>query len=624
MTDTPNIGLTYLEAAQSQKHVTVNEAFRDLDVLVQPVVLDKDQNAPPGSPAEGDSYIIPATGAVGAWSTQAKNIAAWRDGGWLFFVPKAGWTFYVLDEAKLYRYSGTAWAEVATGGGGGTPVAVSDEGAVLTAALASLNITGPSLTATAVGNAVTLTFAPQNGQITQLGVGATADATNRLTVLTPSVLFNRATNNIDVVLNKQAAANNATLSYKTNFSTRAIAGLNGADAYTVNVSADGLSFKQALHVHSATGHVGLAGATADATNALSIYGTNVLMNSGGSIDLTYNKNAAANDASLSFKTGFSARAAVGTLGDDNFHIKVSPDGSTFIDALVINRFSGHTILSGALRLTGMTAPPTPPANGTAFVYGRTRAGATWIDVMRPSGRDFPLQPHIGYNRVATWVPQSGTSVVSSGMLRTAVGTTSTPNIAATNLSTAMRRWRVTSAATAGAAAEERAGSALVHRGNVAGVGGFTYVNRLSLTTVQADSTAFFGLLGTTGALSTTAVLTDATFVNAVGIGFSRATDTNWQIIHNDASGAPTQIDLGANFPINTTNVYTVVIGCSPGGGNLFIRVVNDNTGDVFETELTTDVPGVTTFLNPRNYINNGATAAVAAYDCSGVYVETDY
>ena len=37
-----------------------------------------------------------------------------------------------------------------------------------------------------------------------------------------------------------------------------------------------------------------------------------------------------------------------------------------------------------------------------------------------------------------------------------------------------------------------------------------------------------------------------------------------------------------------------------------------------------EIPAATQLLSPRNYMNNGTTAAAVAYDCSGVYVETDY
>ena len=45
---------------------------------------------------------------------------------------------------------------------------------------------------------------------------------------------------------------------------------------------------------------------------------------------------------------------------------------------------------------------------------------------------------------------------------------------------------------------------------------------------------------------------------------------------------------------------------------------------VLGATLDTDIPAATQFLSPRNFMNNGATAAAVAYDCSGVYVETDY
>ena len=53
-------------------------------------------------------------------------------------------------------------------------------------------------------------------------------------------------------------------------------------------------------------------------------------------------------------------------------------------------------------------------------------------------------------------------------------------------------------------------------------------------------------------------------------------------------------------------------------------MVEEVSGAVVEAILDTDIPAATQLLSPRNYMNNGATAAAVAYDCSGVYVETDY
>jgi hypothetical protein len=122
---------------------------------------------------------------------------------------------------------------------------------------------------------------------------------------------------------------------------------------------------------------------------------------------------------------------------------------------------------------------------------------------------------------------------------------STPTFAPTNLATSMRRWRLTSAATADSAAEQRSVGWACCRGNAAGLGGWTYVTQLSLATLQATGMGFFELYGSTSALAT--ILTLAMVVNCLGIGFQRGTHTRWQIVHNDGSGAPTLINASATF-----------------------------------------------------------------------------
>lgn len=182
---------------------------------------------------------------------------------------------------------------------------------------------------------------------------------------------------------------------------------------------------------------------------------------------------------------------------------------------------------------------------------------------------------------------------------------------------------MTSAATAGSAADERSAGWICWRGNAEGLGGFTYVNRLSLVTLQPTGMGFFGLIGSTGALATT--LTMSAVVNALGIGFELGSHANWQIVHNDGSGAPSLIDLGPGFPVASTgNVLTLFILAAPNAPELGIRVVEEVSGAVAEVTITTDLPAPTQLLSPRNYLNNGSTAAAAAYDCSGVYVETDF
>src|SRR5882757_215310 len=110
MTDTANLGLPCIEGSQAQKHVTHNEALRILDTLVQLAVLDRDLTAPPGSPTEGQRWIVKAT-ATGAWAGHDNAIAAWQDGVWQFSGPLAGWVAFVVDEAALVVWNGTAWTD---------------------------------------------------------------------------------------------------------------------------------------------------------------------------------------------------------------------------------------------------------------------------------------------------------------------------------------------------------------------------------------------------------------------------------------------------------------------------------------------------------------------------------
>ena len=72
--DTTHLLLPYLLAAQAQKHVTVNEALRLLDGIVQLAVLDRHRTAPPADPADGDRHIVApgATGPLGRLGPQRR------------------------------------------------------------------------------------------------------------------------------------------------------------------------------------------------------------------------------------------------------------------------------------------------------------------------------------------------------------------------------------------------------------------------------------------------------------------------------------------------------------------------------------------------------------------------
>lgn len=108
MSETPNLGLTYLDAGQAQKHVTVNEALRLLDAATQMAVLDRTLSAPPASPVEGARHAV-AAGATGAWSGHDLAIASWQDGAWAFLAPKPGWCAWSVADDAMLVFDGGTW-----------------------------------------------------------------------------------------------------------------------------------------------------------------------------------------------------------------------------------------------------------------------------------------------------------------------------------------------------------------------------------------------------------------------------------------------------------------------------------------------------------------------------------
>ena len=123
MSNTPMLSLPLLQAAQAQKHVTVNEALVRIDGLAQLVLQSTNLVTSPGLPVEGDCYAIPS-GATSAWAGQDGKIAMFSNGGWLFVQPRAGWRAWVVDVSAMVRFNGGNWVigAVAISGNGGATI----------------------------------------------------------------------------------------------------------------------------------------------------------------------------------------------------------------------------------------------------------------------------------------------------------------------------------------------------------------------------------------------------------------------------------------------------------------------------------------------------------------------
>lgn len=81
--------------------------------------------------------------------------------------------------------------------------------------------------------------------------------------------------------------------------------------------------------------------TADTTNKLAVKSSALLFdNIGGGVQAKLNKHAGGDTASLLYQDNYSGRAEIGLAGDDDLHIKVSPDGSSWLSALTVDRTTG--------------------------------------------------------------------------------------------------------------------------------------------------------------------------------------------------------------------------------------------------------------------------------------------
>lgn len=131
--------------------------------------------------------------------------------------------------------------------------------------------------------------------------------------------------------------------------------------------------------------------TADNSNRLAVKSDGVLFShedgvGHGDMRAAMNKLALANTVSQLYQTGFSGRAETGLMGNDQFAIKVSVDGATWKQALVINPTSGvvdfpfgATGAGGSGGASGIHAPVNFGLSATAA------SGALTINLTTNSG-----------------------------------------------------------------------------------------------------------------------------------------------------------------------------------------------------------------------------------------------
>jgi hypothetical protein len=268
---------------------------------------------------------------------------------------------------------------------------------------------------------------------------------------------------------------------------------------------------------------------------------------------------------------------------------------------------------------GSTTPAAPTSGATLFA--RYRAGRRTTAQIGPSGVDYSFQPSLWGNKVMTWQAQgNGTSTSTSLFGNSATGTATARNVASGSFAGWMRRLAYVSAGTAGASCGTRHNLAQFGRGDGAGRGGFFYVVRFVVDTVQTDMRWFVGLLNATAVIGN---VNPSTLTNMIGFGIdSGQTTVRW--FNNDGSGTATATDLGASFPATTAAVvYEIRIFCPPNGSTISYSIERLDSAAFTEGSVTTDIPSSTTLLAPQIWMNNGPTAAAVAIAVSSQYLECD-
>ena len=206
----PRLALPMIQPAQAQKHVTHNAALAVLDTLTQLVLEGIGAETPPAGASEGETWAL-GTLPTGDWDGQSNQIATFQNTGWIFIPPQEGWRAWDKGTSEYRVYTRGSWSVFTSGS------------------------------------------TPNLQNLTGVGIGATWDAINRLSVSADATLLNNAGAGHQLKINKSATAETASLLFQTNWSGRAEMGTSGSDDFAIKVSADGSTFTTGLSLKADSG-----------------------------------------------------------------------------------------------------------------------------------------------------------------------------------------------------------------------------------------------------------------------------------------------------------------------------------------------------------------------------------
>lgn len=215
----PRLNLPFLQPAQAQKHVTHNEALRQIDLVTQLSLSSLNATTPPPAPEEGETHALGAA-PTGDWEGRAGQLAAWLETAWHFVTPGIGWRAWDQSSGQMKLWDGGGWID--------PPVETQ-------------NLDG-------------------------IGIATNHDSTNRLSVRSPATLLSHEGGGHQLKINKANDAETASLLFQSNWTGHAEMGLAGGTGFSIKVSPDGSSWTEALTLDPTTGHAGGAAIQASAND----------------------------------------------------------------------------------------------------------------------------------------------------------------------------------------------------------------------------------------------------------------------------------------------------------------------------------------------------------------------
>lgn len=282
---------------------------------------------------------------------------------------------------------------------------------------------------------------------------------------------------------------------------------------------------------------------------------------------------------------------------------------------------------GRLRLL-TTTDLTAAAAGGVILGAVTKAARTMPAFIAQEGGARALQANLSAGRFIYVMPQmNNTSFTVFGVATpTATGTATAVTLGTADIYgyEAKVEALVTVAATTAVAGFRNNDRLVTVGGPAAGVGGFAFTTRGGPATGVATATSRFFM----GLANSTVAPTDvepSSITSIVGIGYDAA-DTNLQIMHNDATGTATKVDLGASFPVPTTDrsAWYELALYSPKGTTQSVNwtVTNLITGATASGTITTDMPAASAGLCPRIWSSAGGTSSVIGVAWGGWGMDT--